>query len=107
MNPVFLRLTPLLAACVLLVACGTSGSGPMRPTRIEIGERPYLVSPLTASTWTVSSPSNRQTLPRDAGARTAQLQAIEKISGCRVSDSNYSDDGLQLDAQVECPGLTN
>jgi hypothetical protein len=34
--------------------------------------------------------------------RAALLQAIEQRSGCKVTDSDYSRNGTQLDAQVDC-----
>ena len=37
--------------------------------------------------------------------RAALIDAVARTSGCKVTDVNYSRDGLQLDAQVDCGGL--
>ena len=63
---------------------------------------PYRVAPLTASTWTATAIDSTRPLSTDANSRAAQLDAIEKHSGCKVTDSDYSGQGRQLDAQVDC-----
>ncbi len=62
----------------------------------------YRVAPLTASTWTATAIDNTRPLSTDPNSRAAQLNAIEKQSGCKVTDSDYSGQGRQLDAQVDC-----
>ena len=44
-------------------------------------------------------------VPRSSIDRAVLIDAIAKTSGCKVTDVNYSRDGLQLDAQVDCGGL--
>lgn len=66
------------------------------------GNAAFRVEPLTASTWTATVIDSKRPLPTDANSRAAQLDAIEKHSGCKVTDSDYSGQGRQLDAQVDC-----
>lgn len=62
----------------------------------------FQVAPLTASTWTATAIDSKRPLSTDPNSRAAQLDAIEKHSGCKVTDSDYSGQGRQLDAQVDC-----
>ena len=89
--------TALLAACTL--------PGPMAAKSADIDGQTYLVTPLTAGTWTVTAKALRQPLPRTPASTAAMVKAVETASGCKVTDSDYSQDGLQLDAQVDCAGL--
>lgn len=79
-------------------------SSPADPAAQKVGVNGehYLLSQLTASPWTVSSAGMARTLPENLASRAALLQAIEEISGCKVTDSDYSLQGKQLDAQVHC-----
>ena len=61
----------------------------------------YSVEELTASTWTALAP---RSVP-DGPQRTAGLvKAIEKASGCKVTDSSYGARSGALTAQVDCGG---
>ena len=64
----------------------------------------YLVRQITDSTWTVSSLASWKILANTPSATAEWRHAIEKISGCKVTDSDYSAQGRQFDAQVDCPG---
>ncbi|AYQ29713.1 MULTISPECIES: hypothetical protein [unclassified Polaromonas] len=83
-----------LAACAL-----TAGDPPSHPVSVE--GRTYLISQLTAGTWTATAPGTAHVASSSSG-RAALLQAIEQRSGCKVTDSDYSRNGMQLDAQVDC-----
>ena len=72
--------------------------------RTRIGGDDYVITQLTASTWTATSTKVGTPLSKVAAHRNALLQAIEAQSGCKVSDSDFSRQGLQFDAQVECKG---
>ena len=100
-----------LCACAVLCLGGCAGPGagepPSHPVSVE--GQTYLISQLTAGTWTAIAPSpagsNAISSP---SARSALLRAIELRSGCKVTDADYSRNGQQLDAQVDCAGrLTN
>ena len=47
-------------------------------------------------------PDLRILLPTGPEGQAALRVAIEKHTGCKVTDSNYASQGLQLDAQVDC-----
>lgn len=96
MNPVF-----LLTAVLALAACTTSAPPTTSPatTTLRLDNQTYLIQPLTASTWT-ATPQNPSANP--VKHRAELLKAIETTSGCKVTDSDYSEAGRQLDAQVDC-----
>ena len=85
-----------------LTACNTvrSDAGPSVQTVQLIGTD-YSVEELTASTWTAI---DLRSVP-DGPQRTAGLiKAIEKASGCKVTDSSYGARSGALTAQVDCGG---
>lgn len=98
----------LTTTCTLLLAaCGmtpqnTSQTPPLPATTMQIGGEAYIINQLTASTWTASAKAGNKPLPATPAGQAALRDAIEKTSGCKVSDSDYSRQGLQFDAQVEC-----
>ncbi|OGB10254.1 MAG: hypothetical protein A3E79_14085 [Burkholderiales bacterium RIFCSPHIGHO2_12_FULL_61_11] len=93
----------LAAAGVLLSACALpSVPGEPAAHKVNVDGAPYLLSQLTASTWTASTAGRARPLKTSFSHQAALLQAIEKTSGCKVTDSDYSRQGLQLDAQVDC-----
>ena len=47
-------------------------------------------------------PDPRSVLPISPKDQAALRVAIEKHTGCKVTNSNYTSQGLQLDAQVDC-----
>ena len=96
------RVLLVLSAC--LSACAVSGPGGDLPDgRVAVveGQR-YDIGPLTESTWTAISQPDARVPNSGAAHRLAVLQAIERASGCRVSDSDYSLEGRQLNAQLDC-----
>lgn len=82
-----------------LAGCATSRD-PLAQ-RVTVEGRTYLLSPLTAGTWTATSPA-ASPIATTPSVRTALLAAIEQRSGCKVTDADYSRSGMQLDAQVDC-----
>lgn len=96
----FLAAGPALLCITWLAGCATTTADPPAQ-RVNVEGRTYLISQLTAGTWTATSPRATQLSSSPAG-RAALLQAIEKTSGCKVTDADYSRSGLQFDAQVDC-----
>ena len=66
------------------------------------GGAAYVITQLTASTWTLTMSDLRNLLPTSPEDQAAMRVAVEKHTGCKVTDSNYASQGLQLDAQVDC-----
>lgn len=77
--------------------------GSAAPARkVTLGGEPYVVTQITESTWTVSATGNQKILPETSGMNASLQQAVEMVSGCRVTDTDYSREGKQFDAQVSC-----
>lgn len=94
-------------ASITLAGCAASAGDPPSH-RVSVEGRTYLISQLTAGTWTATAPGSTAGVNRSSAGRAALLQAIEQRSGCKVTDSDYSRDGMQLDAQIDCDsGLKN
>ncbi|MFC6279777.1 MULTISPECIES: hypothetical protein [Polaromonas] len=95
-------------ACMALSACSANPfTDDATARQVNVGGRAYLISQLTAGTWTATASNPLTPLPDDTASRAALLRAIEKISDCKVTDSDYSRQGMQLDAQVDCGGGLN
>ena len=94
----------LLAATVLIVGACSLPSSIEDPVsyKLNVDGQPYLLHQLTAGTWTVSAPGETRLVSSTSLNKAALLQAIEETSGCKVTDSDYSHQGAQLDAQVDC-----
>jgi hypothetical protein len=99
----------MAAGSVLLNACtlplfSSSASLPAEPQAqsVSVEGRSYLLTPLTASTWTATTTAADRPIANSASGKAALLEAIEKTSGCKVTDSDFSRQGRQLDAQVDC-----
>ena len=95
-----------VVASLCLGACTLTATG-NRPLqhRVMVDGKPYTITQLTASTWTAIAASPALDTPAAAPARAhraALLRIIEQTSGCKVSDSDYSNQPAQLDAQVDC-----
>lgn len=93
-----------LATLACLSACALPGPGGDLPGRSAVvvdGQR-YDIGRLTESTWTAISQPGARTLNQGPAHRVAVTQAIERASGCKVADSDYSLEGRQLNAQVDC-----
>lgn len=66
----------------------------------------YSFRQITEGTWTANTDGKRKVLPGAPSDTAALQQAVEKLSGCTVTDSDYSRQGTQFDAQVSCAGGT-
>ena len=97
MKPFFAVVSLSLSACAL----SPMSNGAPKPN-MSIGGNAYLINQITASTWTAIAPGSAKPLESNAASKAELLNAIEKTSGCKVTDSDYSQQGRQLDAQVEC-----
>jgi hypothetical protein len=93
-----LTVSAWLSACAL---GGTGGDLPDRSAAVVDGQL-YDIGRLTDSTWTAITQAGAGTPTAGAAHRIAVLQAIERASGCKVTDSDYSLEGRQLNAQVDC-----
>ena len=94
-----------MAAAVAACAAGKPGSGLTTRSAVVVDGQPYDIGQLTESTWTAISKAGSGAAANSSSAhRSAVLQAIERASGCRVTDSDYSPQARQLDAQVDCAG---
>lgn len=91
-----------ILAGIGLAGCAANGAGEPPAHRVNVEGRTYLISQLTAGTWTATAPGAASEVAGSPSGRTALLQAIEQRSGCKVTDSDYSRNGMQLDAQVDC-----
>lgn len=103
-----MRITRALASvtalvCLAISSCSTNPvAGNGDAYTVHIGDDTYVVNPLTASTWTAVARAKGQPLGNDGAKKAALLEAIERRSGCKVTDSDVSAQGTQLDAQVDC-----
>jgi hypothetical protein len=93
-----LALSASLAACAMT---GPPSDSPDRSAAVVDGQL-YDIGRLTESTWTAIPPPGASAPTNGAAHRLAVLQAIERASGCKVTDSDYMLEGRQLDAQVDC-----
>lgn len=102
-KPVHTMWTPwALTAVSLMAGCAGIGKADLTAQRIDVEGQTYVISQLTASTWTAIAPASRNTATATPSNRALLLQAIERQSGCKVTDADYSRNGAQLDAQVDC-----
>ena len=98
----------MLAACGALSACSLLSpkdvpSTAETPSRtLQVNGEAFVISQITASTWIAVAPSRSSSLPASADSTAALRRAIENVSGCAVTDSDYSRQGRQFDAQVDC-----
>lgn len=98
------RLKALIALGSICLSACTLPSSPGDPVthQVSVDGQPYQLSQLTAGTW-IATPSGVARPPEsNLSSNAALLNAIEKISGCKVTASDYSRQGRQLDAQVDC-----
>lgn len=94
----------MLATAAVLGGCAITGAGNDLSARsaVVVDGRLYDIGQLTESTWTAIAQPGGGAANSGAAHRAAVLQAIERASGCRVTDSDYSLEGRQIDAQVDC-----
>jgi hypothetical protein len=96
------------ALLVLMASAGLSGctltslrNEPIA-RQVQVGGQSYVLKQLTDSTWTASAAAGLTALPATSASTAALRQAVETTSGCKVTDSDYSRQGQQFDAQVSC-----
>lgn len=93
----------LVCACVALSACSSLREKSTAST-VNIAGDAYVISQLTASTWTATAADPARVISGNVPGKSRLLSAIEQASHCKVTDSDYSRQGKQLDAQVDCGG---
>ncbi len=93
----------VIFSMVSLSACAgkVTLSEPTERTK-RIGGDAYVISQITASTWSAIGTALKSDLPASSPTRLALLSEIERLSGCKVTHSDYSAQTRQLDAQVDC-----
>ena len=64
--------------------------------------RGYVIGQLTTSTWIARTTSKQPLTGGGAASHSDLIDAIEQVSGCKVTASNYSGENSQLDAQLDC-----
>ena len=74
---------------------------------LYIGGSGYVISQLTTSTWTARTKSQQPLTGGHAASQSDLIDAIEQVSGCKVTASNYSGQDSQLDAQLDCSHQAN
>ena len=88
-----------MSGCAMLAET----AGP--PARsVTLGGESYVVRQITESTWTASATGSQKILAGTPAATASLQKAVEMVSGCSVTDSDYSRQGKQFDAQVSCAG---
>ena len=104
-----LRLTLLLCAALgLVTACAVMKEpGDAVAQQVNVAGEVFIIQQLTESTWTASSTRIMKPVAATAVSTALLRQAIEKASGCKVTDSDFSRQGRQFDAQVDCASRRN
>ncbi len=99
----------LLRCCLLALPCTLAACvspplpGEPAPHQVKVNGDVFIIRQLTESTWTATSSGLLLKPLDDSSASTIILRdAVENISGCKVTDSDFSHHGKQFDAQVEC-----
>ena len=69
--------------------------------KVSVEGETHLLTQITDSTWTARS-AVRKPLASTPASTAALRLAVEQASGCKVTDSDYSGQGRQFDAQVDC-----
>ena len=87
---------------VLLSACAVHDQTAKPGHVIGLASSTFLITQLTAGTWAATPGTGSAPVAITAEQRGNLIAAIEKASGCRVTDSDISGNGMQLDAQVDC-----
>lgn len=96
-----------LAISSLLCVSACAGKGVLNSPAertLRIGGDAYVISQLTASTWSATGARSASELTASSSGRTALLAEIERLSGCKVTNIDFSRQTGQLDAQVDCAG---
>jgi hypothetical protein len=95
----------------LLLLAASSGLGacswiplPGEPVahKVSVNGENFILKQITESTWTANSTGSLKTLAATSASSAALQEAVEKTSGCKVTDSDFPRQGKQFDAQVDC-----
>ncbi|MEC5214472.1 hypothetical protein RCH06_003036 [Polaromonas sp. CG_9.5] len=93
---------------LLIVASASLGACALMPLpnqavthKVSVNGETHLLTQITDSTWTARSASSKP-LASTPASTAALRMAVEQASGCKVTDSDYSGQGRQFDAQVDC-----
>lgn len=98
--PLLLALASLgMSGCAVL-----SGNSEPPARSVTLGGESYIFRQITESTWTATAAGSRKIMAATPAATASLQQAVEMVSGCRVTDSDYSRQKTQFDAQVSCAG---
>ncbi len=99
----------LAISSLLCVSACAGNAAPDRPAErtLRIGGDAYVISQITASTWSATGARSAGELTAGSSSRLALLAEIERLSGCKVTNSDFSRPTGQLDAQVACAGQLN
>lgn len=88
-----------MSGCAMLAANAEPSA-----RKVTVSGEAYLVRQITESTWTASAAASQKIVAKTPVTTASLRQAVESVSGCRVTDSDYSRQGTQFDAQVSCAG---
>lgn len=92
----------LALASLALAGCSSASLEKSTTTHVTVAGDSYAIAQLTASTWIATAAGKPRVISGSMPGKAALLSAIEQVSGCKVTDSDYSRQGMQLDAQVDC-----
>ncbi len=88
--------------CLALAACSSTSLEKSTSSTVTIAGASYVIAQLTAGTWIATAAGSPRVISGSTPGKAALLSAIEQASRCKVTDSDYSRQGMQLDAQVDC-----
>ena len=96
----------MAAASLGLGACAKLPPWPAEPPAhtVTLGGEDFFLRQITESTWIANSAENKKILAGTPAATALLRKAVEAVSGCTVTDSDYSRQKMQFDAQVSCAG---
>lgn len=96
----------LLAVAGLGLGACAWQQGPAEPPErvVTLGRDNFQLTQITESTWTASAVAGRKAFAPTPELTAFLRQAVESASGCTVTDSDYSRQEMQFDAQVSCAG---
>lgn len=94
---------------LLAVASASLGACALMPLpnqavahKVSVNGEIHLLTQITDSTWTARSADSIKPLASTPASTAALRLAVEQASSCKVTDSDYSGQGRQFDAQVSC-----
>ena len=99
----FLATVSLSAVTLIMSGCSSlqDTNEPLTYPVMVNGQK-VMLKQITEGTWTAHSPAHLTALAGTAENVAALRQAIETTSGCKVTDSDFTRQGKQFDAQVDC-----